>query len=438
MPNKINPFAPNSTVQTSLFGGRTEYVWDILRKLNEVKNGKTCSFYLYGERGIGKTALAKFIRYLSTANNVKFYNLNFLTCYYSASRNQPFKSVLEESLNQLSNQLDKSFFEKAKDKIGEFCQNGKFKLGLYGAEASIELDENRKNTEQIEIKDQFIKITTKIIEEIKNEKESNTKNGLIIIIDEMDNISDLNEYASIIRGITTSLDFEDIGYISFIFIGYEDGMNEFIQSDRSIARTIDKIFLEEMPEEEVIETFEKGFEEAQVKWDKEVLKKNVFKTGGYPLAIQVIGHRLIETDVDNNINRDDWDNSMFPCARKMQEIEYSSYYTYGKKNLRMDDKIVLVLASANYTDSKTLTIKEIEKFSKVKNPSQYMKNLTTKGTVLYDEDSKQYSIKRGLFSTSIVLDRFSSLKDDTEQIEEFLNLITEIKDYNKLEESTSN
>lgn len=58
---KYNPFNPNSVVSTNLFAGRTEYVLKILRKMEQVKKGMPASFFLSGERGIGKTALAKLI-----------------------------------------------------------------------------------------------------------------------------------------------------------------------------------------------------------------------------------------------------------------------------------------------------------------------------------------------------------------------------------------
>ena len=62
---KYNPFNPNSVVATNLFAGRSQYILRIIRKLDQVRRGMPSSFFLFGERGIGKTALAKLVKHLA-------------------------------------------------------------------------------------------------------------------------------------------------------------------------------------------------------------------------------------------------------------------------------------------------------------------------------------------------------------------------------------
>ncbi len=72
-----NPFNPNSIVSTNLFAGRKNYVLRILSKLEQVKKGMPSSFILFGERGIGKTALAKLIQSVAKSNDNILGNLDF-------------------------------------------------------------------------------------------------------------------------------------------------------------------------------------------------------------------------------------------------------------------------------------------------------------------------------------------------------------------------
>ncbi len=69
---KYNPFNPNSVVSTNLFAGRKEYVLRILKKLEQVKKGMPASFFLSGERGIGKTDLPKLIIFNAKKNSLVF------------------------------------------------------------------------------------------------------------------------------------------------------------------------------------------------------------------------------------------------------------------------------------------------------------------------------------------------------------------------------
>src|SRR5580704_8393320 len=104
----FNPFNPNSVVVPNLFAGRTKNVLDISRKLSQLKHNMPASFFIHGERGIGKTALAKLIKSIATLNDPKLYNLNLLTSYYSVENGQDLSSVIQASVNSLTDQMDTS------------------------------------------------------------------------------------------------------------------------------------------------------------------------------------------------------------------------------------------------------------------------------------------------------------------------------------------
>ncbi len=403
---KDNPFSPTGIVKTTLFGGRSEYTLKILKKLNYVKSGRPASFYLYGERGIGKTALAKLIKFVSESKNKKLYDLHFLTSYYSAQQNQTFKSVLESSLNNIADQMSSKLLDKIGKRLGNLFSNGKFSIGAFGVQASYDGRETKKPDESIFIKDQFVSIVRNITKELKMQKGDDKYDGLLIIIDEMDNIIDLENAAQIIRGITTTLDFEDLGYLSFLFIGYQSGLERFVSGDISVKRLIDPIHLLEMPQNEVLETFEKGFNEAEINWSKDALKENAWQAGGYPLAIQVIGYHLLENDNDDNITEEDWQNSIVPSAFELREKEYSTYYSFDVKQKKNSDKIMLALALAERCGIKSLSLKDIELISKVKNPRQYLTKLLKQGVVFINSQNREYVLKRGLLRIAIVFDYY--------------------------------
>lgn len=404
-----NPFSPGGIVKSSLFGGRHQYILQILRKLKNVAQAKPASFYLYGERGIGKTALAKLISSIAAEKDDELNNLDFLVSYYSAQHNQNFKSILESSLNNIADQIDEPVLKRIGSRLGKVFKDGKFSIGAFGVTAEYHADsEKSKDSESITIKDQVVSILRNILAQIKDENSlENKKDGILFIIDEMDNVSDIEDCASIIRGITTELDFEDYGYISFLLIGYENGYEHFLRGDESIRRLIDPIQLKEMPDDEVIETFKKGFEVANIKWNADVLKDKVWMTGGYPLAIQVIGFHLIEADEDHFIDSEDWDKAASKSSKELIDKEYSMYFSFGSQTKKNKDKILFTLAVAStYLD--TLSTRDIQQLSKIKNPSQYVIQLLNSGVIFKNKNTGEFTIKRGLLRTAILLDSFES------------------------------
>lgn len=425
--NKINPFSPGGIVKSTLFGGRHEYIIDILKRLSSVKSGKPASFYLFGERGIGKTALAKLISYIATSDDQNLYKLKFISSYYTIQKGQDFKSALEASLNNVADLIEESVLKKIGSRMGKIFKDGKFNIGAFGFQAGYE---GRKRTDKLNgtiiIKDQVVSILRNIISQIRTATpETQEKDGILIIMDEMDNFHDIESAASIIRGITAELDFEDRGYISFLLIGYENGYESFVRGDESIRRLLDPIQLKEMPEIEVIETFEKGFNEAQVEWDVEELKKQVWLTGGYPLAIQVMGYHLIEADNDSNITEADWKKSVAKSADELIDKEFSAYYSFGTDQKKNADKILQALVVASLQNCESLKLKEIEQISGVINPLQYLKGLLKNGVVSRNKINGEYVIKRGLLRTSILFDLVKDGSDRT-AIDGYLKMVSEV------------
>ena len=79
-----------------------------------MREGQHASFILHGERGIGKTALVKLIRHISSSKEADFFNLDFATSYYSVEKGQNLKTVMESSLNNITEVLHDSSLKKIK------------------------------------------------------------------------------------------------------------------------------------------------------------------------------------------------------------------------------------------------------------------------------------------------------------------------------------
>lgn len=350
MSGPANPFNPNSVVTPTLFAGRNDQVLQILKKLTQVREGMPASFVLQGERGIGKTALAKLIMYTAEAQDPHLENLKFLTSYYAVEKGQSFESVLQASLNIMTDRMPDSVIHRLSQRLGNFFKNGKFTFGAFGASATVE-GEIKTEDKLTVIKDRAVSVFSNIVSGIDELKDDPKKlDGILIVMDEVHNLKDLDGAAQILRSISTTLDVSRLGKISFMVIGYPEGMERFFKGDPSARRHFDIIELTVMPRNEAKEVLTKGFSISKLTHDDHALEQNIDVAGGYPHSIQVIGHNLVEVDRDGKIGADDWTSALMKSAAEMARKEFSDLYDFkGKGTLRETVLNVLALAQRPMT-----------------------------------------------------------------------------------------
>jgi hypothetical protein len=397
----FNPFNPNSIVSSNLFAGRDDYVLRIIRKLQQVKKGMPSSYFLYGERGIGKTALAKLIMYIAKHNTDALGKLDFLVSYYSVDKKQSINTALQSSLNELTDQIPEGVLKILGTRLGKLLKNGKFNIGAF----SVELKSDEERT--TEIKDQLVSILSNLIESIRGLKDENKKDGILIVIDEMDNVDDIRLCAQLFRGIITTLDVKGLGNISFLIIGYENTLNDFYEGDPSARRQFDSISLGAMPTNEAKEVLTKGFEEIDVRWDSESLDKHIVVAGGYPHSIQLLGHNLIEYDKDSLIDEQDWVTSIRHTAAELQSKDFADMYNFhGKRGGRED--ILDVLA----VDTRPLPGKVISKYTKTQNIYQYLPDLEKRGSIRINKETGEIALHSSLFRTAILIEIMDKIQKE--------------------------
>ncbi len=385
-----NPFNPNSIVSPTLFAGRTEQISNILNKLDQVKSGMPVSFVLHGDRGIGKTALAKLIRYIASGEAPTFKKLSFTTSYYSVGKNQNTSSVLESSLNVLSDQLDKNVVKLLSGSLGKIFQNGKFTFGAFG------YNYTNKDQELQGLKDRIVSILTNIITKNTN------SDGILIIIDEIHNLLDLKGAAQVLRSISTTLDVNGCARISFMLLGYTESVQEFFEGDHSAKRHFESMPLTSMSNEEASEILKKGFDKVGVNYNSKEVFKYVKYTGGYPHSIQLLGHNIIAKNTNNTINENILKNAIIDTALDLRNKEFSDFYDFeGRPTLR--EKLLQVLAK-----NSPITKKHARELCDGKNIHQkeVLPRLIKLGAIKENKKTTELTLQSNLLKTAITLDIF--------------------------------
>ena len=396
MKKPSNPFNPNAIVTPTLFAGRSQQVSNVLKKLSNVRVGQHASFILHGERGIGKTALAKLIRHISSSKDPNLFKLNFATSYYSVERGQSLKTVMESSLNNITDVLHESSLKQLTDKLGGIFKKGKFSFGAFGMNVGVETTEGK---EKQFFKDQIVSSLTNLIQSSIGTGK-HYFDGILIVIDEIHNIKDLEGAGQIFRNIINTLDVNEKGFFSFLLIGYSDSIDKIFKGDPSAKRSFDLLHLDVMPDNEAKDLLIKGFNEIKkLKYDPLSLDKHVTVAGGYPHSLQILGHQLIEIDSDNNISNGDWSKAIVTSAKELQSKDFSHFYSFNKKPT-LREEIMNHLALSN---GASITKKSLGKTFLGKNiyHRTALPKLIQIGALKEDVSSGRLSLHSELFKSAI-------------------------------------
>lgn len=319
MNNKENsPFTPGSPVPVELFVGRTEQITEILRYVKQASYGKQENVFLTGDRGIGKSSLATFLRYLvATKHNVLGIHV-FLGGV----------STLEEMVRHILDQLLKATKEEAWFKqISQFFGKYIKEVGLFGISVSF-------NPPKHDLKDlvrDFPAVINNLLEKIKDEKA-----GLFIVLDDINGLVEKEDFANWYKSFTDEVATHYKHFPVFIMLtGLPERRDKLSTLQPSLMRIFRVVDIEKLSDEAVGDFIFKAFEEAGIKVEPEAMELMVRFSSGLPLLMHEIGDATFWADEDSVIDEDDAIKGLFTAAEAV-----------GKKYL--DPKVYRAIRSERY------------------------------------------------------------------------------------------
>lgn len=298
---KESPFSPGRPVQPEYFVARIKEIQRLERAIRQTVSGRNENIFITGQRGIGKSSLALFIRYLAE----KEYSLIGSHCYLGGVRSlDEMMGVTFQKL--LQDCADKSLFDKLREIFDDYIAELKF----FGMGVEFTKDKSKLHT----LSNNFLPALRKIYDEAKK----NGKKGLILILDDLNGISDVPQFSQFLKSRVDELATSGKPLpILLILVGLPERRDELIKHQPSIARIFDVVDLPTMSQSESEEFFLSMFEQQNVKVTSDALYLMVGLSGGFPMLMHEVGDSVFWQDTDNHINESDAKQGITEAARNV-------------------------------------------------------------------------------------------------------------------------
>jgi len=297
--SKESPFSPGRPVQPEYFVARIKEIQRLEKAIKQTVSGRNENIFITGQRGIGKSSLAMFIRYLSE----KEYSLIGSHCYLGGVRSiDEMMGVTFQKL--LQDCTDKSLFDKLREIFDDYIAELKF----FGMGIEFTKDKSRLHT----LANNFLPALRKIYDEAKN----NGKKGLLLILDDLNGISDVPQFSQFLKSRVDELATSGKPLpILLILVGLPERRDELIKHQPSVARIFDVVDLPPMSNSESEDFFTNMFDRQNIKVNSEALFLMVGRSGGFPMLMHEIGDAVFWQDTDNHIDDNDALNGIIEASR---------------------------------------------------------------------------------------------------------------------------
>jgi len=296
---KESPFSPGKPVQPEYFVARTKEIQRLERAVRQTVSGRNENVFITGQRGIGKSSLAGFIKYLAE----KEYSLVGSHCCLGGVRS------LEEAMGVVFEKLlqdcaDKSLFDRLREIFNNYIEGVNF-FGL-----GVEFTKNKGKLTSLV--DNFLPALRKVY----SEAQKSGKKGLVLILDDLNGISDVPQFSQFLK---SSIDMLALSRetlpLFLVLVGLPERREELIKHQPSVARIFDVIDLMVMSNSESEEFFRRMFERINITISSDALTLMVPLSGGLPMLMHEIGDAVFWQDNDNYIDGQDALDGITEAAR---------------------------------------------------------------------------------------------------------------------------
>jgi Cdc6-like AAA superfamily ATPase len=398
-----NAFQPAREIDApKKFAGRHEAVKECYYALI----AKGANIAIVGNRGIGKTSLARQVLHMATGDNSLLARLgqenserhDFVTMYLACGDSVQSTEQLLEHLLTSGDCLGDWIYDipKAKKEIEAYSPRFNVGIAALGGEKKTET-ESRSAMQQHSTDMVF----TNVVRELSSQKLAN--HGILIVVDEFDRITDPTGFASFLKALATN-----VPTVKFCIVGVAQDVKELMKehesADRLFAGSIVRLPpMTPVELEEIVRTAEasiNGF----ITFDKDATTRLVKLAQGHPYMVHLVGKYALRSAFQANaktISREDIDMTLRGIAERAADPILEGRYQKAVASSPQRESVLRALAKKTTEEGEVWTTDayKVALDEGVDNSSQYVGQLVTEeyGAEIEKVRERFYRFKDSLF-----------------------------------------
>ena len=233
--------------------------------------------FISGERGIGKSSLASFVRHLCERES------RVTGCHVYLGGVRDVQQMARRTFDRLlKDSIDRPWHRQVVEFFGDRIR----KVGLFGVSVELALSDRDLET----IAGNFVRSIRQLLSRIEE------KGTLLLILDDINGLATSTDFAhwlkSIVDEVATS---SQETRLCILVVGLEQRRQELIQSQPSVARVFDLIDISPWSDDEAGQFYRDSFAAGNVTVSPDGLKLLVRFTGGLPVLAHEIGDAVWST-----------------------------------------------------------------------------------------------------------------------------------------------
>ncbi len=347
---RTNPFRPNSPVNPGMFAGRFTEITALEAALRQTRAGYPRNFLLTGERGIGKTSLLEYVRYLATGRlSTDSDSFNFLVVTIDVESSTSRVGLARKIEKELSRALGES--EKSRQFINEAWQV----VRRFEA-AGVRLRDGTSASDEESLIDELAysiaKTTNETTDPTKSRVFGKKFDGLLLLLDEADNASEDLGLGSLLKLLLERVQRKDCHNFMVGIAGLPTVREVLYGSHESSLRLFDECHLDRLSPADCTIAVQLCLDTAnklnvtQTTIDDDGMGILAHLSEGYPHFIQQVGYCAFEADSDLKIGGDDVLKGALGAGGAIQQIGNRYYRNDFYQKIQKDSyrKVLRIMA----------------------------------------------------------------------------------------------